>query len=44
MGKYSNLILVDENCKIIEGFKYLILNMNYYCIVMLGFNYEVLFI
>ncbi|MEN0324226.1 NFACT family protein [Staphylococcus aureus] len=40
MGKHSNLILVDENRKIIEGFKHLTPNTNHYRTVMPGFNYE----
>lgn len=40
MGKHSNLILVDENRKIIEGFKHLTLNTNQYRTVMPGFEYE----
>ncbi|MGT0198036.1 NFACT family protein [Staphylococcus aureus] len=40
MGKRSNLILVDENRKIIEGFKHLTPNTNHYRTVMPGFNYE----
>lgn len=34
MGKHSNLILVDENRKIIEGFKHLTPNTNHYRTVM----------
>ncbi|MBX5318021.1 Rqc2 family fibronectin-binding protein [Staphylococcus caprae] len=40
MGKHSNLILVDENRKIIEGFKHLTPNTNQYRTVMPGFKYE----
>ncbi|MFI9578087.1 NFACT family protein [Staphylococcus capitis] len=40
MGKHSNLILVDENRKIIEGFKHLTHNTNQYRTVMPGFEYE----
>ncbi|MBO1199291.1 NFACT family protein [Staphylococcus simiae] len=40
MGKHSNLILVDENHKIIEGFKHLTPNTNLYRTVMPGFKYE----
>lgn len=40
MGKHSNLILVDENRKIIEGFKHLTPNTNQYRTVMSGFEYE----
>ena len=40
MGKHSNLILVDENRKIIEGFKHLTPNTNQYRTVMPGFQYE----
>ncbi|SCT73949.1 fibrinogen binding protein [Staphylococcus xylosus] len=40
MGKHSNLILVDDNCKIIEGFKHLTPNTNQYRTVMPGFQYE----
>ena len=40
MGKHSNLILVDENRKIIEGFKHLTPNTNQYRSVMPGFEYE----
>ncbi|WP_426786659.1 Rqc2 family fibronectin-binding protein [Staphylococcus capitis] len=40
MGKHSNLILVDENRKIIEGFKHLTPNTNQYRTVMPGFEYE----
>lgn len=39
MGKHSNLILVDENRKIIEGFKHLTPNTNQYRTVMPGFEY-----
>lgn len=40
MGKHSNLILVDDHRKIIEGFKHLTPNTNQYRTVMPGFNYE----
>ena len=40
MGKHSNLILVDNNRKIIEGFKHLTPNTNHYRTVMPGFQYE----
>lgn len=40
MGKHSNLILVDNNYKIIEGFKHLTPNTNQYRTVMPGFKYE----
>lgn len=40
MGKHSNLILVDDNHKIIEGFKHLTPNTNQYRTVMPGFQYE----
>lgn len=40
MGKHSNLILVDDNRKIIEGFKHLTPNTNQYRTVMPGFQYE----
>lgn len=40
MDKHSNLILVDENRKIIEGFKHLTPNTNQYRTVMPGFEYE----
>ncbi|WP_409327842.1 Rqc2 family fibronectin-binding protein [Staphylococcus pseudoxylosus] len=40
MGKHSNLILVDNNRKIIEGFKHLTPNTNQYRTVMPGFQYE----
>lgn len=40
MGKHSNLILVDENRKIIEGFKHLTPNTNQYRTVMPGFEYK----
>ncbi|MFW3582127.1 Rqc2 family fibronectin-binding protein [Staphylococcus caprae] len=40
MGKHSNLILVNENRKIIEGFKHLTPNTNQYRTVMPGFEYE----
>ncbi|WP_283589462.1 Rqc2 family fibronectin-binding protein [Staphylococcus nepalensis] len=40
MGKHSNLILVDEQRKIIEGFKHLTLNTNQYRTVMPGFQYD----
>jgi len=40
MGKHSNLILVDEQRKIIEGFKHLTPNTNQYRTVMPGFQYE----
>lgn len=40
MGKHSNLILVDENRKIIEGFKHLTPNTNQHRTVMPGFEYE----
>lgn len=40
MGKHSNLILVDENRKIIEVFKHLTPNTNQYRTVMPGFEYE----
>ncbi|MGX0330735.1 Rqc2 family fibronectin-binding protein [Staphylococcus cohnii] len=41
MGKHSNLILVDDQRKIIEGFKHLTPNTNQYRTVMPGFQYEV---
>lgn len=40
MGKHSNLLLVDDNYKIIEGFKHLTPNTNQYRTVMPGFKYE----
>ncbi|MCY1038107.1 NFACT family protein [Staphylococcus nepalensis] len=40
MGKHSNLILVDEQRKIIEGFKHLTPNTNQYRTVMPGFQYD----
>ncbi|KYH14721.1 Rqc2 family fibronectin-binding protein [Staphylococcus kloosii] len=40
MGKHSNLILVDDKRKIIEGFKHLTPNTNQYRTVMPGFQYE----
>ncbi|NQD97880.1 Rqc2 family fibronectin-binding protein [Staphylococcus xylosus] len=40
MSKHSNLILVDDNRKIIEGFKHLTPNTNQYRTVMPGFQYE----
>ena len=40
MGKHSNLILVDDQRKIIEGFKHLTPNTNQYRTVMPGFKYE----
>ncbi|QLK85823.1 NFACT family protein [Staphylococcus sp. 17KM0847] len=40
MGKHSNLILVNEDYKIIEGFKHLTPNTNQYRTVMPGFQYE----
>ncbi|MDN6611582.1 MAG: NFACT family protein, partial [Staphylococcus equorum] len=40
MGKHSNLILVNEQHKIIEGFKHLTPNTNQYRTVMPGFQYE----
>lgn len=40
MGKHSNLILVNDNRKIIEGFKHLTPNTNQYRTVMPGFEYE----
>ncbi|MFW2434273.1 Rqc2 family fibronectin-binding protein [Staphylococcus cohnii] len=40
MGKHSNLILVDNQRKIIEGFKHLTPNTNQYRTVMPGFQYE----
>ena len=40
MGKHSNLILVDNQYKIIEGFKHLTPNTNQYRTVMPGFKYE----
>ncbi|PTG87705.1 hypothetical protein BU645_11910, partial [Staphylococcus chromogenes] len=40
MCKHSNLVLVDENRKIIEGFKHLTPNTNQYRTVMPGFEYE----
>lgn len=40
MGKHSNLILVNEEYKIIEGFKHLTPNTNQYRTVMPGFQYE----
>ena len=40
MGKHSNLILVDDRYKIIEGFKHLTPNTNQYRTVMPGFKYE----
>ena len=39
MGKHSNLLLVDDNYKIIEGFKHLTPNTNQYHF-MPGFKYE----
>ena len=38
MGKHSNLLLVDDNYKIIEGFKHLTPNTNQYRTVMPGFK------
>ena len=40
MGKHSNLMLVDDQRKIIEGFKHLTPNTNQYRTVMPGFQYE----
>ncbi len=40
MGKHSNLILVNEDRKILEGFKHLTPNTNQYRTVMPGFQYE----
>lgn len=40
MGKHSNLILVDDTRKIIEGFKHLTPNTNQFRTVMPGFKYE----
>ncbi|WAG29896.1 Rqc2 family fibronectin-binding protein [Staphylococcus chromogenes] len=40
MGKHSNLLLVNDNRKIIEGFKHLTPNTNQYRTVMPGFEYE----
>ena len=40
MGKHSNLILVNEDRKIIEGFKHLTPNTNQYRTVMPGFQYD----
>ncbi len=40
MGKHSNLILVNEERKILEGFKHLTPNTNQYRTVMPGFQYE----
>ncbi|WP_251516353.1 MULTISPECIES: Rqc2 family fibronectin-binding protein [Staphylococcus] len=40
MGKHSNLILVNEERKIIEGFKHLTPNTNQYRTVMPGFQYD----
>ncbi len=40
MGKHSNLILVNDQYKIIEGFKHLTPNTNQYRTVMPGFKYE----
>ena len=40
MGKHSNLILVDDERKILEGFKHLTPNTNQYRTVMPGFKYE----
>ncbi|MGV3243757.1 Rqc2 family fibronectin-binding protein [Staphylococcus sp. 11261D007BR] len=40
MGKHSNLILVDNDYKIIEGFKHLTPNTNQFRTVMPGFQYE----
>ncbi|MTV20691.1 Rqc2 family fibronectin-binding protein [Staphylococcus delphini] len=40
MGKHSNLILVNEECKILEGFKHLTPNTNQFRTVMPGFQYE----
>lgn len=40
MGKHSNLILVDDKRKIIDGFKHLTPNTNQYRTVMPGFTYE----
>ncbi|MCU5745741.1 NFACT family protein [Staphylococcus sp. SQ8-PEA] len=40
MGKHSNLILVDSERNIIEGFKHLTPNTNQYRTVMPGFKYE----
>ncbi|MBI5974554.1 Rqc2 family fibronectin-binding protein [Staphylococcus canis] len=40
MGKHSNLILVNDQYKIIEGFKHLTPNTNQYRTVMPGFQYE----
>ncbi|ELX9421708.1 Rqc2 family fibronectin-binding protein [Staphylococcus pseudintermedius] len=41
MGKHSNLILVNEERKILEGFKHLTPNTNQFRTVMPGFQYEV---
>ncbi len=41
MGKHSNLILVNEERKILEGFKHLTPNTNQFRTVMPGFHYEV---
>ncbi len=41
MGKHSNLILVNEEHKILEGFKHLTPNTNQFRTVMPGFQYEV---
>lgn len=41
MGKHSNLILVNEERKISEGFKHLTPNTNQFRTVMPGFQYEV---
>lgn len=40
MGKHSNLILVNEERKILEGFKHLTPNTNQFRTVMPGFQYE----
>lgn len=40
MGKHSNLILVNDERKIIEGFKHLTPNTNQYRTVMPGFQYD----
>ncbi|PUZ34045.1 fibronectin-binding domain-containing protein [Staphylococcus arlettae] len=40
MGKHSNLILVDDKRKIIDGFKHLTPNTNQYRTVMPGFTYD----
>lgn len=42
MGKHSNLILVDDQYKIIEGFKHLTPNTNQYRTVMLVSNMKLL--